>query len=239
MQHKIEYLGRNVFDGCLIAEKSYYHWTDEELILPKDLKAFLKPFDYGKRDKGFDYSISAFIKGCNVKKLDRIIDYGIATCNLAINKNRFFKNFLSIADLPNDSHYDPIVSFKYNEGFVTGISFYVTALKNKTLMFSYLESVMQTLSLNVLPTISNIITDCVCSRCADMFQVSWDYGKCAQSQNKIYLKIKNADKFANIIQKDFPYLLEFMDIDGFRFCELAFVIKNKKLTMFNLYFKPL
>ena len=235
----IEYIGRNVYDGKLVTEKYYYHWNNGELVLPNHIKYFLKPFDYGKRDKGFSYSISSFIKICTEEKLNALVDFGVKTCNLAIDKKNFLESFLSVADLSSDSHYDPIVSFKYKDGVITGISFYVTALKNKSLMFSYLESVKQTFSLDTLSGTYDLIDYCVHSRFSDMFQVSWDFEKQPQEQNKIYLKIKDVPNFLNIIKKEFSYLLDFVNIEGFRFCELAFVINEAKLKMFNLYFKPL
>lgn len=191
------------------------------------------------RDNGFDYSVSAFIKDCNTEKLIALLDYGIVTCNLAIDKNRFLDSFLSIADLSYDSHYDPIVSFKYNDGVITGMSFYVSALKDKSLMFSYLESVKQNLSLKTLSRISELITECVHLRFSDIFLISWDFETNVQEQNKIYLKIKDIPNFICKIKPDFPYLLDFINVEGFRFCELAFVIKDAKLKMFNLYFKPI
>lgn len=235
----IEYIGRNVYDGKLLTEKFYYHWNNEELVLPDQIKHFLKPFDYGKRDKGFNYSVSAFIKGCTEEKLNALVDFGLITCKLVIDKNKFINSFLSIADLSGDSHYDPIVSFKYNDGVITGMSFYVTALKNKSLMFCYLESVIHTFSLDALPEIYDLINYCVHSRFSDMFQVSWDFENQIQEQNKIYLKVKDNPNFINTIKQEIPYLLDFINIEGFRFCELAFVINDAKLKMFNLYFKPL
>lgn len=239
MKNKIEYIGRNVYDGKLLTEKCYYHWTSEDLVLPNNIKGFLKPFDYCKRNKGFNYSVSAFIKECNAEKIIALLNFGIITCNLAIDKHRFMDSFLSVADLSSDSHYDPIVSFKYNDGLITGMSFYVTALKNKSLMFSYLESVKQYLLWDTLSGISDLITYCVRSRFSDMFQVSWDFEKHAQEQNKIYLKIKDAPNFINTIKQEFPYLVNYINVEGFRFCEMAFVINDAKLKMFNLYFKPL
>ena len=233
----IEYLGRNVYDGKLITEKFYYHWNNEEFDLPEQIKHFLKPFDYGKRDNGFNYSVSAFIKGCTEEKLHTLVDFALNECNLSIDKKRFLKSFLSIADLHSDSHYDPIVSFKYNDGLISGMSFYVTALKDKSLIIDYLESVIQAFSLDRITEIQDLINYCVQSRYSDMFQVSWDFAKQPQEQNKIYLKVKDLPNFLNTIKKDYPYLLDYIHIEGFRFCELAFVINEAKLNMFNLYFK--
>lgn len=239
MQDLIEYLGRNVYDGRLLTEKYYYHWNNKELVLPNNIKYFLKPFDFGKRDNAYDYSISAFIKECNSEKINILLDFGINTCNLAIDRNRFLDSFLYIADLSNDNHYDPIVSFKYNDGIITGMSFYVTALKNKSLVFTYLESVKQKLSLDSLKSVSDMITFLVYSRFSDMFQVSWDFGIQPQKQNKIYLKVKDIPNFLRSIKQEYNYLLDYINVEGFRFCELAFVINDSKLKMFNLYFKPI
>ncbi len=239
LKDNIEYLGLNVSNGQLLNKKTYYHWNSEDVSLPLYLKDFLYFFDYGKRDNGYSHSISAFIKNCNIEKITKLIDYGNNCCNIVIDKQAFLDSFLSIADLSNDTHYDPIVSFKFNGTKVTGMSFYVTALKDKSLMTIYLDTVKSTLSLYKLPQICDLITSSVLSRCSDMFQVAWDFDSKIKIQNKIYLKVKDIQTFLDKIKTEFDYITDYVYIDGFRFCELAFVINNGEFKMLNLYFKPL
>lgn len=107
------------------------------------------------------------------------------------------------------------------------------------MVFSYLETVKKQLNLSCIPELSQLITDCVTKRYADMFQVSWDFECRYIKQNKIYLKIKNIFELVKECNSMFPYMKEFIEIEDFRFCEIAFVVSENKLNMLNLYFKPL
>lgn len=239
MVNNIEYLGLNVFEGKLYNKKTYIFWNKTIDTMPVYIQKMLKPFDYGQRKNGFHHSISAFISDCSIEKLNCLIDFVIKEYDIKIDKKIFLQDFIAIADLDKNTHYDPIISFKYNNGKICGVSFYITALKDKSLVFSYLETVKKQLNLSCIPELSQLITDCVTKRYADMFQVSWDFECRYIKQNKIYLKIKNIFELVKECNSMFPYMKEFIEIEDFRFCEIAFVVSENKLNMLNLYFKPL
>ena len=87
--------------------------------------------------------------------------------------------------------------------------------------------------------LKSFIRKVVQERFADMFQISWDSDNEGLKQNKAYLKIKNRDSFIRIMEDEFPKLKNLSIQEGFRFCELAFVIKNGIIQSYNLYYKPL
>ena len=77
------------------------------------------------------------------------------------------------------------------------------------------------------------------SRLADMFQVAWDYNAKGLKQRKVYLKVKQLEGFVKEMETVFPNLGALSNQQGYRFCELAFVVKEKNVKSFNMYFKPL
>ena len=87
--------------------------------------------------------------------------------------------------------------------------------------------------------LKSFIRKVVQERFADMFQISWDFDNEGLKQNKVYLKVKNRDSFIRIMEDEFPNLKNLSIQEGFRFCELAFVIKNGIIQSYNLYYKPL
>ena len=72
-----------------------------------------------------------------------------------------------------------------------------------------------------------------------MFQLSWDFDNEGLKQNKVYLKVKNRESFIRMMEHEFPNLKNLSIQEGYRFCELAFVIKNGIIKSYNLYYKPL
>lgn len=233
----IEYFGVNVSNSRISNEKVYYIWDNREFPIDSRLKEFLKPFDFGLRKHGTDFSVSAFVKNVTFPRMQECVyvikdKYGIVINTDSLNE------FYQFQQIPKDIHYDPIISFKYKSGVIEGISLYVTALKDKTLVMDYMEQTILLL-LNPSSILASFIRNLVTLRYADMFQIAWDFDHMGLAQHKVYLKIKQLDAFVIEMEKVFPELTCCTLLDGFRFCELAFVIKNKEVKSFNLYFKPL
>lgn len=233
----IEYLGINVLDSRITNIKKYYIWDGREFPIDSHLIEFLNPFDFGLRNHGVDYSISSFVKNATSARIQKCASLIRDKYGININAESL-KEFYTFQQFLKDIHYDPIISFKYKNGVIESSSLYVTALKDKTLVLDYME---QTISLlldssgYLVPFIRHMVT----SRYADMFQIAWDFNRLGLIQRKIYLKIKKLDTFVGEMEKVFPELMSCVHQDGYRFCELAFVIRNKKVKSFNLYFKPL
>lgn len=238
-RNNIEYIGLNIFNGKVLNKKIYFHYDKMPDLIPEDIGALLKPFDYGKREKGYSFSISAFIPDCSIQKINLLIDFAVEKCGIRIDREWLVDSFNSIAMLDSNYHYDPVVSFKFDGTKISGISFYVTALKDKSLMLYYLNVALNKLKLNSVPGLSTLMLDCVTRRFADMYLVSWDFDLNCLVQNKIYLKVKDRNSFINECKKAFPYLDKFTEIESYRFTELAFAFSDNNLKMLNLYFKPL
>lgn len=236
---KIEYLGLNVFGGKIFNKKIYYFYDKFPIYIPNDIQALLKPFDLGKRERGFSYSFSSFIPFCDKLKLKILLDFIVDICDISIDKELFLSDFCKIAMLEKNIHYDPIVSFKIKDGKICGVSFYVTALKDKSLVSRYYEQVKELLQLDYIPKISRLCETSIERHFADMFLISWDFDKSAFIQNKVYIKVRDKINFIMSYKEYFPYIENYTNIDCFRFCELAFAISNNRLNMLNLYFKPL
>lgn len=235
--HVIEYLGVNVLNSQIINKKVYYIWDSREFPIDSCLKEFLKPFDFGLRKYGADFSISAFVKNVTFSRMQECVNVIKDKYGIAINANSL-KEFYQFQQIPKDIHYDPIISFKYQSGVIVETSLYVTALKDKTLVLDYMEQTILML-MNPSSIFVSFIRNVVTSRYADMFQIAWDFDYTGLTKHKVYLKIKQLDAFVIEMGKAFPELTNCVLQDGFRFCELAFVIKNKEVKSFNLYFKPL
>ena len=233
----IEYLGFNVQNGSITNVKKYYKWDNRSFPISNRVKCYLKPFDFGIRELGATFSISSFIvesKESTICTLCQLIseEYGILI-------PAEFPHIMSLIQQPDyNIHYDPILSFKFNEDKVTGASFYVTALKDKSKIVEY-KDIVQKLVINKADKVSLFITSVVNLKYADMFQVSWDYSASLCEHNKVYVKIKNRDGFLELLSTYFPEIMPFTYHDGFRFCELAFTYNNDKHVAYNLYFKPL
>ena len=236
---KIEYLGLNVLDGKLFNKKTYYFYDKFPISIPNYIQNILKPFDFGKRESGFSYSFSSFIPFCDTVKLKILLNFIVDICEISIDKELFLSDFCKIAMLEKNIHYDPIVSFKIKDEKICGVSFYVTALKDKSLVPMYYEQVKDLLQLDYIPKISKFCKMSIENHFADMFQIAWDFDKSTFIQNKLYLKVKDKTNFIISCKEYFPYIENYTNIDCFRFCELAFAISNNQLHMLNLYFKPL
>ena len=235
----IEYLGINVKNGILLEEKVYYHWNEKYNPLPRDLSEYLFPFDVGIRNNGKDWSYSCFIAKARSDDIAFLVDYLANKIGIRIDREDFCARFFDVGDFLQGSHYDPIISFKYADSLLTGVSFYVTALREKDKMNEYLESVFRNLDFYEYQEEKLFIQKMVCLKYADMFQVSWDFTKEGLYQNKVYLKIKDRESFTNEFAVCYPDLLGFIHRDGFRFCEFAFVMGAGSHSKFNFYFKPL
>ncbi len=235
--NNIEYLGLSVDNGRIINKKTYYHWDDRTLFLPATLCSMLKPFDYGIREEGPDYSVSCFISSSTHEVLSQIISY-LKSENLYIVDD-FLSRFISLQEPCSTSHYDPIVSFKFQNKELKSASFYVSPLQDKSLMTDYLYKVLNDILEHGESKIKQFVENTVLSRYADMFMVSWDFFPNIENQNKIYLKIKNKTLFLQKLSSDYPTLMPYVEVDQFRFCELAFVLKDGFLTKHNLYYKPI
>ena len=94
-------------------------------------------------------------------------------------------------------------------------------------------------TLNNNSELKSFIRKVVQERFADMFQLSWDFDNEGLKQNKVYLKVKNRESFIRMMEHEFPNLKNLSIQEGYRFCELAFVIKNGIIISYNLYYKPL
>lgn len=233
----IEYLGINVSNSRISNRKIYYIWDNREFPIDSRLIEFLKPFDFGLRNHGADFSISSFVKNVTSPRIQECVclikdKYGITIDTDSLNE------FYQFQQIPKGIHYNPIISFKYKNGVIEGVSLYVTALKDKTLVMDYMEQTISSL-LDPSSILVPFVRHVVASRYADMFQIAWDFDYLGLTQHKVYLKIKQLDAFVTEMGKVFPKLMSCVLQDGFRFCELAFVIKNKEVKSFNLYFKPL
>lgn len=223
----IEYLGINVSTTQVTNTKKYYVWDGRNFPVTIELAAFLSPFDYGVRENGADFSISSFVKNGDNVLIEKSVDLLKKNCNIKFYDN-FEEEFCAIQQFNRNIHYDPIISIKYQQNTVVGISYYVTALKDKSLVKEYMEQVISyTLSNNT--ELQSFIRKVVQARFADMFQISWDFDEEGLKQNKIYLKVKNRDSFIRIMEHEFPNLKELSIQEGFRFCELAFVIENGEI----------
>ena len=240
VKHKdIEYFGVNVSNGELVEEKTYYHWTENFNPLVGQLSEYLFPFDVGIRNNGKDSSYSCFFPLTNSDVFFLLVDYFTYDTGILIEKDSFIPRFFEVADLTRESHYDPIVSLKYSNNSLVGVSFYVTALREKYRMNDYLDKVLHNVDFAAYQEESLFIREMVHIRYADMFQVSWDFTQCGFRQNKVYLKIKDRESFTRELLRSFPKLSGFIQREGFRFCELAFVLGTGIQSRFNLYFKPL
>ena len=235
----IEYFGVNVGNGELLEEKTYYHWTENFNPLPGRLSEYLFPFDVGIRSNGKDLSYSCFFPLSNSDIFFLLLDYFTCDTGILLEKDPFISRFFDVADLIRRSHYDPIVSLKYSNHSLVGVSFYVTALREKARMNDYLDKVLHNVDFAAFQQESLFIREMVLIRFADMFQVSWDFTQCGFRQNKVYLKIKDRESFTRELLRSFPSLFGFIHREGFRFCELAFVLGEGIQSRFNLYFKPL
>lgn len=236
--NQIEYIGLNIFEGKILNKKTYFYSNELPDIIPPNIRNLLKPFDYAEREKGFDYSVSSFIPNCTISKIDIILNF-ISGCGVKIEKDYFIHSFCYIADFEKLIHYDPIVSFKFKDNKITGISFYVTALRNKSLGMQYFNIVRDKLNLECFSTISQLISKCIDGNIVDMFLVSWDFDENYLRQNKIYLKIRDVDAFIDKIKYIFPYIVEFSYMKEFKLRDFAFVFASNELKMLNLYFKPI
>ena len=152
--------------------------------------------------------------------------------------DHFEEELCAFQQFNRNIHYDPIISIKYHQNTVAGISYYVTALKDKSLVKEYMEQVIS-YTLNNNSELKRFIRKVVQERFADMFQLSWDFDNEGLKQNKVYLKVKNRELFIRIMEYEFPNLKNLSIQEGYRFCELAFVIKNGIIISYNLYYKPL
>ena len=235
----IEYLGINVGDDILLEEKTYYHWYDKSNPLPERLPIMLSPFDFGVRNDGRDWSYSCFIPEASTDDITSLVDYFAEETVIQIEKDTFLPRFFEVSSLLQRIHYDPILSLKYSNRILTGVSFYVTALRKKEKMNEYLETVFGNVDFSKYTKERLFIQEMVTLHYADIFQVSWDFSKDGLRQNKVYLKIKNRDSFIQELLSFDSGLLSFVHREGFRFCELAFVIGPGINSRFNLYFKPL
>lgn len=233
----IEYLGINISGSQVTNRKLYYIWDNRDFPIDSQLKKFLTPFDFGIRGHGVDFSIGSFVSEVTYPRVQECIRLIRNKYEIDINDD-VLREFYQFQQIPKEIHYDPIISFKYKDGVIVGASLYVTALKDKSLVKDYME---QTISLLLPPKSSttHFIRHVVTSRYADMFQIAWDFNHCGLTQRKVYLKVKQHNAFISEMEKVFPELTTAVYQDGFRFCELAFVIKDKELKSFNLYFKPL
>ena len=183
--------------------------------------------------------MSAFISNCTIRKIELILNFIVAKCGIKMDKNEFINSFCCIAKLEEEIHYDPIVSFKFKDNKITGVSFYVAALKNKSLGMQYFDIVNDKLNIEHFQTIYHFILNCIDRNIVEFFLVSWDFDANYLIQNKIYLKIKNLDAFINEVEVIFPYIVEFVYMRDFRLRDFAFVFTSNELKMLNLYFKPI
>ena len=235
--NKIEYLGFNVSTTLVTNKKKYYVWDGRDFPVSTELASFLFPFDYGIRENGANFSISSFVKNGDNALIKKSVD--LIKNNYDIKfYDHFEEELCAIQQFYRNIHYDPIISLKYNQNSVVGVSYYVTALKDKTLVIEYMVQVIS-YTLNDNFKLKSFIRKVVQERFADMFQISWDFDNEGLKQNKVYLKVKNRDSFIRIMEDEFPNLKNLSIQEGFRFCELAFVIKNGIIQSYNLYYKPL
>ena len=233
----IEYLGINVSATQVTNIKKYYVWDGRDFPVSSELASFLTPFDYGIREKGANFSISSFVKNGDNALIKKSIDlirnhFGIKFYD------HFEEELCAFQQFQRNIHYDPIISIKYHQNTVAGISYYVTALKDKSLVQEYMEQVIS-YTLNNNSELKSFIRKVVQERFADMFQLSWDFDNEGLKQNKVYLKVKNRESFIRMMEHEFPNLKNLSIQEGYRFCELAFVIKNGIIKSYNLYYKPL
>lgn len=235
--NNVEYWGINIENNIVSNIKTYYVWDERDFPIIPELSVMLKPFDYGLRNFGANYSVSSFIKKPNIVVLRKCVDLISNNYNISINSG-FVQEFCALQQFSKNIHYDPIISFKYKQSEIIGTSFYITALKDKTLVLEYLEQVIS-YYLNEGSKVVDFIRRVVEYRFADMFQVAWDFDSTGLKQNKVYLKIKKLDSFLKEMDNDFPFLKQQSIPKGSRLCEIAFVISNKDVKSYNLYYKPL
>ena len=234
----IEYYGLSISNGHIVNEKEYFYWDGRELPFPQYLDKYLKPFDYAIRKNGFDYSVSCFIKSVSVNLINDLRRYLINE-GLEINKDVFPKEMWTITDLDNNSHYDPIISFKYCNKRISGISFYVSALKDKAKMLDYLSIVNEFIIRNKMPVLKQFVNTAIMEHWADLYLVSWDFELDGNRQNKVYIKIKDKAKFNTLLMETYPSMMIYIVKESFRLSEIAFYIGNDSELRYNLYFKPL
>ena len=238
-ERKIEYLGYNYWGGKLLNEKLYYYWEGGTVPQLEGIANLIQPFDYSIRKSGYSKSISAFISSPHKENIDKVVNYATKKLEIPINKRLFFSSFLNVADFESGSHYSPIVSFKYGKTKIEAISFYVSALREKEKMFDYLERAIYNVDLNSSLETKSFITNTIQTKSSDLFLVSWDYSLEGDWQNKLYVKIKHFDDFKKELYLYQPSLIDYIYVNGYRINALAFAIKDGRLSMFNLYYKPL
>lgn len=234
----LEYLGVNLdVGGEILEEKKYFYYNKQYYFeFPYEIQSHLAPFDVGIRNE--NWSISYFIKNADRDLLAKIEKYFREYHGIVTGVPDFVDLFSKISNLGTDTHYEPVLSIKTTNNIVNSVSYYVTTVTNKTLCESFWKDVCSNIVIE--ENTKNCIELLMYSQGVTMFQLSWDFvkGK-GLAQNKIYLKIKHIHDFIDIISKIYPILLENINRENLRLCEISFVIQNSKLHHFNLYFKPL
>ena len=233
----IEYYGLNICNGHILHDKIYYHWDGTFNSVPREIEYLLKPFDFCIRKAEYDSSISCFIPNMTKDKFNTLASY--FNDNGIPLTNDFLETFWEMYSQTNDSHYDPIVSIKYRKEKIMGIAFYISALKDKTLMDEYLEQALGIIKEEDTPIIEQFIKRTVLSNAADIYLLSWDVSSNRPMQNKIYLKVKIKNAFFQLLSEFFPEVIRFCNVNQYRLSEIALNISNKRYNCFNLYFKPL
>lgn len=242
VDEKIEYYALNLWEGVILEHKHYYYWNEKcnMPLFPVNIKCLLNPFDYCRRNGVYKRSMSFFLKREEKRDLISIVDYMSECHKIRIDKDKFIHDFIVVQDFKSGCHYEPIISVKYNDidTEIDGVSFYVSALRNKSNMCEYFSVVRSLYENSKNKDLFRLLEYNIKFHYADLFLISWDYSKCKIAQNKIYIKIKNLQMVCSCLDTYGLAISDYIWKEGFRFSVLAFVLKDGLLSQMNLYFKP-
>ena len=148
----VTYYGLSINDAQVNNEKIYFKWDGRNTMLPRYICKMLNFIDYGLRDHGFQYSISAFIIDANRDKLSIIFDYFTDMHHFNLHNEHLLDYIEDLQDSYIGTHYDPILSIKFGNNTISGISFYSGPLNDKSMGILYYRKACQYMTFfNCLP----------------------------------------------------------------------------------------